>query len=142
MELLSSIIVKEDVTEETTKVELNHLTADAQSQIEYHSKQGFDIYSIHFTPSPEFYKKDININSFREKLSGIVEIIESKLTRDKDGKIIFEIICATKENIESLDIIRQANVILNKITSAKKPAQEISKADNHSETPVTQFKKF
>lgn len=142
IELLSRIVMEEEVTKQTPKVELNHLSDDTQSEIENYLKQGFDVYFIHFTPSPELYQKGININSFREKLSSIVKIIESKPTRDKDGKIIFEIICATKENLESLDVIKQANVVLNKIAAAKKSIIEISKTVEQTETPVTQFKKF
>lgn len=142
IELLSSKIIQEKATEQIPKVDLSHLSDNSQSQIEHYLKQGFDVYSIHFTPSPELYQKGININSLREKLSGIVEIIESKPTRDKGGKIIFEIICATKENLESFDVIKQAKVALNKIEASKKLFPKFREQLNSQKHPQPSSRNF
>lgn len=134
--------VSESTSETTTEdKEIEKLPADVAELINENLEKDKFIYSLIFKPSPELFSKGININKVRETLSDFCEIIHSKPLKDEKGFVHFELILATKQELEENDLIKEANISLKKIYS---PAKKDDKGTTpeQKEKQITEYQKF
>ncbi|MCX7875369.1 MAG: chemotaxis protein CheA [Melioribacteraceae bacterium] len=57
---------------------------------------------IHFTPSQELFSKGINVNSLKNEISKIGEILSSLPQKTTEGKVAFKFIVLTNKSLEEL----------------------------------------
>jgi len=134
--------VSESTSETTTEdKEIEKLPADVAELINENLEKDKFIYSLIFKPSPELFSKGININKVRETLNDFCEIIHSKPLKDEKGFVHFELILATKQELEENDFIKEANISLKKIYS---PAKKDDKGTppEQKEKQITEYQKF
>jgi two-component system, chemotaxis family, sensor kinase CheA len=77
--------------------------AESKSEKSRQSKpeEGANVFKITFSPSRELNAKNVNINTVREQLSRIGEILKSSPVVKSKGVIIFEFLIATKQALEN-----------------------------------------
>ncbi|MFZ5948795.1 MAG: chemotaxis protein CheA [Stygiobacter sp.] len=59
-------------------------------------------FEIFFTPSQELFSKGINVNSVKNDLSKLAEILSSTPQKTKDGKVLFKFLISTNKDIDEL----------------------------------------
>jgi len=65
-------------------------------------KESKQLFQVDFIPSQELFNKGINVNSLRNELSNIGEIVSSTPQKTNEGKVIFRFIISSVKSLEEI----------------------------------------